>query len=202
MITYALKNQRYLGKAHAATIIIFMNVTQCVLTKLENFFLMFFQWFFVHLKQSMWNFFFYHTSIESVYLVINHHIKRWTMFMKAIRITDVIFVVIHFLKIVVWRIAYIQFMNATKITNSDFCVQSFSEGVYLKKHVQTVHVGQRDYKCEYCGKSYSGSGTLTKHIHCIHENRKDHKCDSCNKSFLNQGTWKHTSKQFIRPQRT
>ena len=43
MVIYALKNQRYLGKTHAASIIIFMNVTQCVLTKLENFFLMFFQ---------------------------------------------------------------------------------------------------------------------------------------------------------------
>ena len=41
------------------------------------------------------------TKVSNVNLVVNHHIKRWTMFMKAIRITDVIFVVIHFLKIVV-----------------------------------------------------------------------------------------------------
>ena len=65
------------------------------------------------------------TEFSNVNLVINHHIKRWTMFMKAIRITDVIFVAIHFLKIVVRRSAYIQFMKAAKITNVTLVVNHF-----------------------------------------------------------------------------
>jgi len=43
----------------------------------------------------------------------------------------------------------------------------------LKKHIQTVHEGHRDYECDSCGKSFSESGNLKRHIHTVHEGHKD-----------------------------
>ena len=28
----------------------------------------------------------------------------------------------------------------------------------LKKHINTIHLGHKDYKCEFCGKSFSEAG--------------------------------------------
>ena len=56
-----------------------------------------------------------------------------------------------------------------KTKKCESCEKSFSQGGGLKRHIRTVHEGQKDHKCESCGKSFSESGSLKKHIHRIHK---------------------------------
>ena len=60
---------------------------------------------------------------------------------------------------------------------------SFSQSSSLKKHIRTFHEGQQDFKCESCGKTFSKSGHLKKHNHAIHGYCKYFKCETCGKSF-------------------
>ena len=41
--------------------------------------------------------------------------------------------------------------------------------------------GHKDHKCESCGKSFPQANALKKHIHTIHEGQKDCKCESWRK---------------------
>ena len=63
-------------------------------------------------------------------------------------------------------------MKVKKITNVT-CGKSFSEAGSLKKHIHTVHEGQKDYKCGFCDESFSQAGHLKRHIHTIHEGQND-----------------------------
>ena len=72
----------------------------------------------------------------------------------------------------------------------DLCDKSFSESGYLKKHINTIHKGQKVHKCESCNKSFSYAHHLKTHIHTIHKDHKDHKCESCGKSFSQAGALK------------
>ena len=65
--------------------------------------------------------------------------------------------------------------------------KAFSQPVNLKKHIISVHNGQKDHKCVSCGKSFSQAGHLKRHINEVHNGQKDHKCDSCGKSFSQAG---------------
>ena len=68
----------------------------------------------------------------------------------------------------------------------------------MKRHIQTVHEGHKDYKCESCGKSFSLVGNLKKHINKIHDAIKYHKSVKFVKShFLKQEIWKTISKGFM-----
>ena len=40
------------------------------------------------------------------------------------------------------------------------------------RHNHTVHEGHKDYKCESCEKSFAGAQYLKKHIHTIHRGQK------------------------------
>ena len=53
----------------------------------------------------------------------------------------------------------------------------------LKKHIRTIHLDHKDYKCEICGKSFSEAGSFKRHIQNKHDLCKDKKCDICSKSF-------------------
>ena len=54
----------------------------------------------------------------------------------------------------------------------------------LKKHIHTIHEGNKDHKCESCTKTFSLEENLKRHIYTIHEGHKDYKCESCGKFFL------------------
>ena len=41
------------------------------------------------------------------------------------------------------------------LVNRKFCDNSFSEVGSLKRHINTVNGGNKDYKSEYCDKSFS-----------------------------------------------
>ena len=58
-----------------------------------------------------------------------------------------------------------------KAYKCESCEKSFSHAAYLKKHIHTIHDGQKNYKCEPCGKSYSEAATLKKHIHAVHKGK-------------------------------
>ena len=70
------------------------------------------------------------------------------------------------------------------------CGKSFSQAGYLKKHINSVHEGHKDYKCETCGKSITTLRNLKKHIHSVHEGHRDYKCESCDRSFFQAGDLK------------
>ena len=54
------------------------------------------------------------------------------------------------------------------VKRSDSCGKEFSSAQYLKMHINTVHNGQKDYKCDTCGKSFAHAVTLKKHIYRVH----------------------------------
>ena len=77
---------------------------------------------------------------------------------------------------------------------------SFNEAGYLKTHINSVYLGNKDHKCDSCAKSFSTVGNLKKHIDEVHNAQKDHKCESCGKLFSQAGTLKmhnSTLMQFI-----
>ena len=67
-----------------------------------------------------------------------------------------------------------------------FCI----EGRNLKRHINSVHNGQKDHKCDSCGKAFSRAGHLKRHIDSVHNGQKDHKCDSCGNAFSQAGNLK------------
>ena len=60
---------------------------------------------------------------------------------------------------------------------------SFTEAGTLKKHIHTVHEGNKDHKCKICGKSFIAAQNLKKHIQIVHESCKHYICDICDDSF-------------------
>ena len=69
-------------------------------------------------------------------------------------------------------------------------VKAFSQSGNLRRHIITVHHGQKDYKCDSCDKAFSSAGDLKKHINAVHNSQQDHKCDSCRKAFSQAGNLK------------
>ena len=63
------------------------------------------------------------------------------------------------------------------------CGKSFPKDFNLKKHVQVVHEGRKDYKCETCGEAFGYLSSLQKHIYMIHEKNPENKCGVCGKLF-------------------
>ena len=55
------------------------------------------------------------------------------------------------------------------------CGKEFSEAGTLKRHINSVHNGQKDHKCESCGKLFSVARNLKRHINAVHNGQKDHK---------------------------
>ena len=64
-------------------------------------------------------------------------------------------------------------MIAKHILNLKFRLQMEKT---LKKNVNIILT---DYKCESCNKFFSIPQKLKKHINSVHNGQKDHKCDCC-----------------------
>ena len=80
--------------------------------------------------------------------------------------------------------------NGQKDHKCDSCGKLFSKPCNLKIHISTVHNCQKDHKCDSCGKLFSPSMNLKIHISTVHNGQKDHKCDSCEKIFSTGGNLK------------
>ena len=63
------------------------------------------------------------------------------------------------------------------------CKKTLSSKVYLQKHINTVHLGIKDYACDLCGQTFTNNQGLKGHIARIHEERRDHQCKVCDKAF-------------------
>ena len=66
----------------------------------------------------------------------------------------------------------------------------------LKRHVEIVHEGIKNYQCQICEQKFSHSGKLQKHVKIIHEGIKDYQCHICDKKFGRSGYLKTHIKVF------
>ena len=64
--------------------------------------------------------------------------------------------------------------------NCDYtCSQKFN----LKRHVASVHKGNKPFKCEVCDYNSSQKGHLKQHVASVHEIKKPFKCEICDYGF-------------------
>lgn len=63
----------------------------------------------------------------------------------------------------------------------NLCDKEFREFNCLRKHIHSVHGGQKPHKCEICSKLFSDVSSLNKHK-LIHSN-DHHECSICGKKF-------------------
>lgn len=62
------------------------------------------------------------------------------------------------------------------------CGSEYATKFNLKRHVESVHMRIKKFKCETCGTMFSSKQSLKEHFH-IHLNSMPFKCISCNKAF-------------------
>ena len=53
------------------------------------------------------------------------------------------------------------------------CSKIFTRQNNLKRHINTIHEGHKDYICGSCDKSFSQAGNLAQHISTFHAVEKD-----------------------------
>ena len=63
---------------------------------------------------------------------------------------------------------------------------AFSHSSSLKKHIKTVHEGEKKHRCTICDKTFSMGYSLKKHIKTVHERERSHICTICDKAFSMQ----------------
>ena len=66
------------------------------------------------------------------------------------------------------------FLIDYNIHNCDTCGNCFSNAMNLKRHINIVHEGQKDFKCDTCGRLFSQKSKLKRHVHTVHEGHKNH----------------------------
>ena len=64
------------------------------------------------------------------------------------------------------------------------CDESFSVKKSLVKHVESIHkTNYEPFKCSLCDSRYSKRSTLKEHVDSVHEGKKAFQCSECDKSF-------------------
>ena len=72
------------------------------------------------------------------------------------------------------------------------CEKGFSQSGTLHGHVRAVHRGEKPYTCTGCCKDFSEKGNLMLHIRTVHNGEKPHACPDCGKAFAHkQGVQRH-----------
>ena len=64
--------------------------------------------------------------------------------------------------------------------------KTFARKMELNLHVQTVHLGQRKYRCNECDRSFGTNYGMNSHIRQIHMNKRNYNCKICEKAFKSQ----------------
>ena len=80
------------------------------------------------------------------------------------------------------------------------CSRFFGLKMELTIHMQNYHHGEH-HTCKICWKDFARFGSLKKHMKTIHEGQRNYKCDSCAKFFTQSGTLKQHFKTFHEGQR-
>ena len=63
------------------------------------------------------------------------------------------------------------------------CGKDFSRKPNLNHHIRSVHKGEKPYPCADCGKDFSQQTKLIRHIRCVHHGEKSNPCIGCGKYF-------------------
>ena len=53
----------------------------------------------------------------------------------------------------------------------------------LKRHVDVVHLGKKDYVCSLCGSEFGRESNLRRHCFSVHGKDKLYNCRACNAGF-------------------
>ena len=64
-----------------------------------------------------------------------------------------------------------------KIHKCKHCEKTFTEDRNMKRHIQTVHEGRKDYQCPHCDQYFGLKQVLERHIVNVHNSQKDYKID-------------------------
>jgi uncharacterized C2H2 Zn-finger protein len=70
----------------------------------------------------------------------------------------------------------------------DHCNESFGKKSNLKRHINTIHLKQKNFSCEHCESAFGQKGDLNTHINTVHLKQRNFKCDHCNESFGQKGS--------------
>uniref|UniRef100_A0A0A1WI98 GDNF-inducible zinc finger protein 1 n=2 Tax=Zeugodacus cucurbitae TaxID=28588 RepID=A0A0A1WI98_ZEUCU len=69
-----------------------------------------------------------------------------------------------------------------------FCQKKFNK-VYLRKHIENVHIGERKYKCDICGNMYKTNDNVMRHRQ-LHTKDRNYPCAVCDKRFTEKSELK------------
>ena len=58
----------------------------------------------------------------------------------------------------------------------------------MKRHIHTVHLGNKDFKCDSCSKCFASLQYLETHLHTIHDGYRDYKCEYCGYLFTQKSS--------------
>ena len=64
----------------------------------------------------------------------------------------------------------------------DICGSEYKSNVSLQSHINTIHLGQRNFPCDVCGKLFSRASVLRTHKK-IHDGIKQFNCLYCNSAY-------------------
>ncbi|KAJ8665015.1 hypothetical protein QAD02_006677 [Eretmocerus hayati] len=76
----------------------------------------------------------------------------------------------------------------------DICNKNFNTKMFVKGHIQAVHVSRTRFPCEICGKSLRTESSLKAHMD-LHMGKKQFSCQICGDSFAyKSGLQRHSKK--------
>ena len=73
----------------------------------------------------------------------------------------------------------------------NFCDYETSKNCILKKHIESVHEGNKPFKCKLCEYESALKGNLKTHIRSVHERIKPFKCNDCDYQAAQKVTLKN-----------
>jgi len=88
--------------------------------------------------------------------------------------------------------AFTQFANLNKHKKAahegvyyecEECGRRFGEKGNMRKHFQSVHLKQKNFKCPTCGIKFAQKVVLVRHIKTVHDQVKSFECEHCGKYF-------------------
>ena len=80
--------------------------------------------------------------------------------------------------------------------NCDLCGKTFGHKSHLKRHMNTVHLKQKNFKCDHCDYICGEKSNLKTHIDTVHLRHRNFNCDLCEYTCGVKGSLKTHVKQI------